>query len=102
MGHDYVFSSGSWSQDNQNLMQLQLIGKYELQQQAAVYPEIMINLNKIFLECRAYYSFNFLGYYHQVDSDGPSNLAVSILFSRYDYREPKDFSDCNENTGNAY
>ena len=29
MGHDYVFSSGSKSRDNQNLMQLQLFNKYE-------------------------------------------------------------------------
>ncbi|XP_002131368.2 uncharacterized protein LOC100179341 [Ciona intestinalis] len=37
-------------------------------------------------------------YYHQVNSDGPNNLAVSILFGRFDGRESIDVSDCTKDT----
>lgn len=39
------------------------------------------------------------GDYHQVNSVGTQNLAVSILFGRFDGRESLDFSDCSEKTG---
>lgn len=35
------------------------------------------------------------GYYHLVTSSGTHNLAVSILFSRFDRVDSLDFSDCN-------
>ncbi|XP_076807053.1 uncharacterized protein LOC143450411 [Clavelina lepadiformis] len=35
-------------------------------------------------------------YYHQVDSVGPINLAVSILFGRMDGKESIDTSDCHD------
>lgn len=37
-------------------------------------------------------------YYHQVDSYDTHNLAVSVLFGRFDDRDSLDFSDCTENT----
>ena len=36
---------------------------------------------------------------NQINSDGPFNFAVSILFSRFDNVFLKDFSDCTSNTG---
>nr|XP_026694374.1 uncharacterized protein LOC113475085 [Ciona intestinalis] len=37
-------------------------------------------------------------YYHQVHSNGEQNLAVSILFSRFDGIEHIDVSDCTDQT----
>lgn len=36
-------------------------------------------------------------YYHQVNSDGTNNKAVSLLFARFDDNKPLNFSDCNDN-----
>eukprot|EP00794_Sanderia_malayensis_P019472 gene19472-21395_t len=36
--------------------------------------------------------------YHQVNSQPGFNLAVTILFSRFDYDKPKNFKDCNADT----
>eukprot|EP00112_Aurelia_sp_Birch-Aquarium-sp1_P014112 Seg3021.3 transcript_id=Seg3021.3/GoldUCD/mRNA.D3Y31 product="JmjC domain-containing protein 5" protein_id=Seg3021.3/GoldUCD/D3Y31 len=36
--------------------------------------------------------------YHQVNSLPGFNLAVTILFSRFDYDKPKNFKDCNATT----
>lgn len=41
----------------------------------------------------------FLGDYHQVHSDGPFNLAASILFRRFDHSKPESFDDCTNTTG---
>ncbi|XP_031564516.1 uncharacterized protein LOC116299931 [Actinia tenebrosa] len=35
-------------------------------------------------------------YYHQVSSFGSHNLAVALLFSRFDHVDDLDFSDCNK------
>lgn len=37
-------------------------------------------------------------YYHQVISEGTHNLAVSLLFARFDGKDSLDFSDCKEDT----
>nr|CAB3262295.1 uncharacterized protein LOC100179341 [Phallusia mammillata] len=37
-------------------------------------------------------------YYHQVDSSQTNNLAISILFSRFDGRETLNMSDCTSET----
>ena len=39
------------------------------------------------------------GDYHQVNSDGPNNLAVSILFGRFDNVKIVNFSDCTADPG---
>nr|XP_039251097.1 uncharacterized protein LOC120328635 [Styela clava] len=36
-------------------------------------------------------------YYHQVESHGTNNLAISLLFARFDNRKSLDFSDCTGN-----
>ncbi|XP_039250314.2 uncharacterized protein LOC120328008 [Styela clava] len=35
-------------------------------------------------------------YYHQVISEGTHNLAVSLLFARFDGKDSLDFSDCTD------
>lgn len=37
-------------------------------------------------------------YYHQVNSSGTHNMAVSLLFSRFDDRDSLDFSDCDDSS----
>jgi len=60
----------------------------------------ILQTRKTFIICQLLcFSIDGPGYYHQVDSDGLNNLAVSILFSRFDGRESIDVSDCTENTG---
>jgi hypothetical protein len=70
---------------------MNLIGRFSLH---------LVNIDSILyskdITKRISFDWFILGYYHQVSSYGTHNLAVALLFSRFEHIDELNFSDCNK------